>query len=105
MQLFLAKSLCETKVRFVSGVSINAFRVLLYFEAPKVNDLKACTTCLLLCFSVAAWASHPVHVRPTVTKQGQYRQQHYWTAPNYTQRDNWTAKGNTNNHESSVPKK
>ena len=57
--------------------------------------MKVFAVLALLCACVSAWAS-PVHVRPTVTKQGQYRQQHYRTAPNHTQRDNYSTKGNTN---------
>jgi hypothetical protein len=37
-----------------------------------------------------------VHYRGTVTRNGQYRQPHVSTAPNRTQRDNWSTKGNTN---------
>ena len=38
----------------------------------------------------------PVHVRGSISKQGEYRQPHYRTSPNYTQRDNYSAKGNAN---------
>jgi hypothetical protein len=51
---------------------------------------------LVLIFCMSAGAKTPVHHRATVTKQGQYRQPHYQTAPNKTQRDNYSAKGNTN---------
>jgi len=61
----------------------------------------------LLLVSSAAFAA-PVHVRPTVTKRGTYRQPHYRTAPNHTQRDNYSSKGNTNpytgKHGSKTPK-
>lgn len=51
---------------------------------------------LVLLVPAVALASHPVHVRSTVTHKGHYRQQHYRTAPNHTQRDNYSAKGNAN---------
>jgi len=51
---------------------------------------------VVLLFCCTAYASHPVHVRSTVTKHGTYRQSHYRTSPDHTQRNNWSAKGNTN---------
>lgn len=57
----------------------------------------------LLGFAVAGFAQRSyrprgstVHVRGTVTRRGSYRPPHYRTAPNHTQRDNWSAKGNRN---------
>jgi len=47
----------------------------------------------LLLLSTAAFA---VHVRSTVTKKGVYRRAHVRTAPDQTQRNNYSAKGNVN---------
>jgi len=49
---------------------------------------------LLLCCLPALAA--PVHVRGTVTKSGTYRQPHVRTAPDRTQRNNWSSKPNVN---------
>jgi len=49
---------------------------------------------LLLLLSLPAFAQ--VHVRPSVTKRGVYRHPHVRTAPNHTQGDNYSAKGNVN---------
>ncbi|HUZ93316.1 MAG TPA: hypothetical protein VMU57_00230, partial [Edaphobacter sp.] len=38
----------------------------------------------------------PVHVRSTVTKRGVYRTAHVRTAPDRTQRNNYSTKGNMN---------
>jgi hypothetical protein len=43
-----------------------------------------------------ARAKGPVHVRAHVTKSGTYVPGHIRTAPNGTQRDNWSTKGNVN---------
>lgn len=43
-----------------------------------------------------ARATTPVHVRATVTRRGRFRRPHFRTAPNHTQRDNWSSKGNRN---------
>ncbi len=52
---------------------------------------------LLLSTSFAvAQTAPPVHVRATTTKNGEYRQEHERTAPNKTDRDNYSTKGNTN---------
>lgn len=54
---------------------------------------------LLIAFSGISEARSgggPVRVRGSVTKSGTYRQPHYRTSPNRTQRDNWSSKGNTN---------
>ena len=59
--------------------------------------LVACLAFLSLpAFAAHSKSSYPVHVRGTVTRRGQYRQPHYRTPPNHTQRDNWSAKGNVN---------
>lgn len=57
----------------------------------------------LLWFTLPVFAYrsyHPhggtVHVRSTVTRRGTYRPAHFRAAPNHTQRDNWSAKGNVN---------
>ena len=51
---------------------------------------------VFLCLSLSALASSPVHVKPTVTKKGEYRQAHVRTAPDHTQRNNWSSKPNVN---------
>lgn len=51
---------------------------------------------LILTSALPAFAQRAVHVRSTVTKNGEYRQAHERTAPNNTQRDNYSAKGNVN---------
>ena len=51
---------------------------------------------VLLLASSFAYAAPPVHVRSTVTKTGEYKPAHERTAPNSTQRDNYSAKGNVN---------
>lgn len=54
----------------------------------------------LLLFSLGlafpAPAGAAVHVRGSVTHRGVYRQPHQRTAPNHTQHDNWSTKGNVN---------
>lgn len=50
----------------------------------------------LLLSTSFALAQKPVHVKATTTKTGEYRQAHERTAPNKTQTDNYSAKGNTN---------
>ncbi len=51
---------------------------------------------VLLLISSFAHAAPPVHVKSSVTKTGEYRTAHERTAPNTTQRDNYSAKGNVN---------
>ena len=41
-------------------------------------------------------APSPVHVRGHVTRSGSFVAPHFRTAPNSTQRDNWSSKGNRN---------
>jgi hypothetical protein len=52
--------------------------------------------CLLCLPTLPACASGSVHVRGSVTRRGVYRQPHRRTAPNHTQHDNWSTKGNRN---------
>jgi hypothetical protein len=62
----------------------------------EVKDLKIVALALVLAVPALAGTKPPVKHKATVTKQGEYRQQHYQTAPNKTQTDNYSAKGNTN---------
>ncbi len=50
---------------------------------------------VILLLASTAFAA-PVRVRPTVTKQGVYRQPHVRTSPDSTQRNNYSTKGNVN---------
>jgi hypothetical protein len=50
---------------------------------------------VILLLASTAFAA-PVRVRPTVTKQGVYRQPHVRTSPDSTQRNNYSTKGNYN---------
>lgn len=56
---------------------------------------KGLVVALLLCSSFT-FAQKRVAVRPHVTKKGTYVQPHQRTAPNKTQRDNWSSKPNVN---------
>ena len=56
----------------------------------------------LLAISSFAFAQKSVYVRSTVTKSGEYRQAHERTAPDHTQRNNWSAKGNVNPYTGKV---
>jgi hypothetical protein len=58
--------------------------------------MKALIASLILILTVPCFATRAVHVRGSRTRRGQYRHPHYRTAPNRTQRDNWSAKGNIN---------
>jgi hypothetical protein len=50
---------------------------------------------VILVLASTAFAA-PVRVRPTVTKNGEYRQGHVRTSPDSTQRNNYSTKGNYN---------
>jgi hypothetical protein len=63
--------------------------------------MKLLSVFLLLSISISAFAaprrsSSPVHVRSAVTKRGVYRPAHARTAPDRTQRNNWSSKPNVN---------
>lgn len=49
-----------------------------------------------LAVSFSAFAVNNHSVRGHITKKGTYVAPHKQTNPNQTQRDNWSAKGNTN---------
>jgi hypothetical protein len=61
-----------------------------------------CVTCLPAFGRSGGHASHGVsqskivHVKPYTTKNGKQVAGHDRTAPNSTQKDNWSAKGNSN---------
>jgi hypothetical protein len=50
----------------------------------------------LICLSTPVFAQRTVRVRPSVTRQGVYRQPHVRTTPDRTQRNNWSSKPNVN---------
>ena len=53
-------------------------------------------TLLILALATALLSAKTTRVRGTVTKKGTYVAPHARTAPNKTQRDNWSSKPNTN---------
>lgn len=66
----------------------------------KAMFLSICIACLLCFLTLPACASGSgsgsVHVRGSVTRRGVYRQPHHRTAPDRTQHNNWSTKGNRN---------
>jgi hypothetical protein len=56
--------------------------------------MKLIATLLIAAFATTAWAQ--TYVRPHMNKDGTYVEGHYRTAPNNTDRDNYSAKGNVN---------
>lgn len=58
--------------------------------------MKSILPLLILAIATMAFAQRSTRVRGGTTKSGTYRKPHARTAPNRTQTDNWSTKGNTN---------
>jgi hypothetical protein len=54
------------------------------------------TFALLLALAIPASAQRHVHVRSSITRNGEYRQSHARSYPNRTRFDNYSTRGNTN---------
>jgi hypothetical protein len=56
--------------------------------------MKLIAALLIATFAATAWAQ--TYVRPHVNKDGTYIEGHYRSAPNHTDSDNYSTKGNVN---------